>query len=428
VNLFLADWIAPIDGPILRCAGIAISGGTIIALAPADPLRNQFPTAPVEDLGHAVLLPGLVNPHVHLELSALSPGQRPASFVDWLKRGVPRTPPGPDEIRAFVERSIDIGVRQCLQFGVTSVGDISRQCAITRPLLKSGPLRVVSYGEVVAMAQRRGLLEERIAIAAGSAGNDASDWLRIGISPHAPYSVEPDGFRRCLEVARASGLPLATHLAETRDEMTFLAEHCGPFRELWDYLDAWDEQVPKFTGGPIRLAAAMGLLDYPSLLAHVNYCDDEELAILAVGAASVVYCPRTHAYFGHPPHRWRDMLAAGINVAVGTDSCASSPDLNIVDDLRLLHKIAPEVPVEQLWEMATVRAARAIGADDRVGSITVGKRADFVAFSLSGDDPMREVLESQLLPSQVWTEGMSASGEKPCTVAAGPKLPLSAIK
>ena len=409
VTLLRAYWIAPMDRAILRDGGVVVINGKIAAVGPARDLRDNFPQATVEDLGQVVLLPGLVNAHVHLELSALTPGDPPASFVDWLKRGIPRTPPDANATQAFVERSIAIGVRQCLQFGVTSVGDISRQCAITRPLLKSGPLRVVSYGEVIAMAQRRGLLEERVAIATDQSAE--SDWLRTGITPHAPYSVESDGYRRCLEAARRMNLPLATHLAETHDEDNFLADHSGAFRDLWAYLYGWDEQVPSFAGGPIRFAAALGLLNYPSLLAHVNYCDDQEMAMLAAGAASVVYCPRTHAYFGHPPHRWREMLAAGINVAVGTDSCASSPNLNLVDDLRLLHEIAPEVPALDLWEMATLRAARAIRSDDRIGSITAGKNADFVAFPVSKvGEPLREIVESQELPSKVWIDGSEAKG------------------
>lgn len=348
-------------------------------------------------------MPGLVNAHVHLELSALNPGQRPPDFITWLKRLLPRTPPDAQAIQSFVTRGVEIGVKQCLQFGVTSVGDISLQCAITRPLLKASPLRVVSYGEVQAMAQRRGRFEEKFSKAVDATAS--AERLRIGISPHAPYSVEPHGYRRCLAAARSSGFPIATHLAETRDEETFLADHTGPFRDLWAYLDAWDEDVPTFAGGPIRFAASLGLLDHPTLLAHVNYCDDHEMAMLGAGRASVVYCPRTHAYFGHPPHRWRDMLAAGINVAVGTDSCASSPDLNLVDDLRLLREIAPDVPAIDLWKMGTLNAARAIEWQDHIGSIAPGKSADLTAFAAGGDDPLQEILESKKVPVKIWIEG-----------------------
>src|SRR5439155_6137177 len=123
--------------------------------------------------------------------------------------------------------------------------------------------------------------------------------VAIGVSPHAPYSVEAAGYFRCLEVAKRRKLPLATHLAETPNEAEFLARQTGPLRELWRALGGWDEYVPAFDGGPIRFAKDFGLLDYPTLLAHVNYCDDDELEILSRGRASVIYCPRTHAYFGH---------------------------------------------------------------------------------------------------------------------------------
>jgi cytosine/adenosine deaminase-related metal-dependent hydrolase len=261
----------------------------------------------------------------------------------------------------------------------------------------------VSYGEIQAMARRRGLLEERFAAAADTLCE--SEHLRIGVSPHAPYTVEAEGYARCLAFAKAMDRPLATHLAETAEEATFLADHTGPFRHLWEVgVNAWDDSVPRFAGGPIRFASEIGLLDYPTLLAHVNYCDDDELSILADGKASVVYCPRTHEFFGHPPHRWREMLACGINVAAGTDSCASSPDLNLVDDLRLLHRLAPEISPVEIWEMATTRAAKAVAMAD-VGAIGAGCRADFAVFSCTSDDPLREILERDILPSGVWIGG-----------------------
>ena len=159
------------------------------------------------------------------------------------------------------------------------------------------------------------------------------------------------------------------------------------------------------------MAKALGFLDFPTLLAHVNYCSDEELSILAGGRASVVWCPRTHDYFGHPPHRWRDMLAAGINVAVGTDSCASSPDLNLVEDLRLLHKQWPAVDAQEIWSLATCRAAAALGIDD-VGSLSPMKFADLVAFPAPGPDPLRTILEQTLFPAALWIGGRNMA-DKP---------------
>jgi cytosine/adenosine deaminase-related metal-dependent hydrolase len=315
------------------------------------------------------------------------------------------------ELETRVAESVAGGVFQCLRYGVTTVGDISRQCQLTRPLLSRGPIRVISFGEVMAMGERRDLLESRIA--AASDRSQESEYLRIGISPHAPYSIEARGYQRCLEVARQLDRPICTHLAESLDEASFLARHEGPLRELWRAIGGWDDDVPRFAGGPIRFARSIGLLDYPTLLAHVNYCDDEELRILAQGRASVVYCPRTHAYFGHPPHRWREMLARGINVAIGTDSCASSPNLNLADDLRLLRKLAPELEAQELWALATTRATRALSMEAHVGSISIGKRADFVCFHASSDAPLQEILCAPMLPSAVWIAGMQVHPRVP---------------
>src|SRR5262249_18764048 len=150
-----------------------------------------------------------------------------------------------------VEHAVRNGVEQCLRFGVTSIGDISKQCMFSRPVLKNGPLRVVSYGEIQAMAQRRSLLDERFA-AAADVSHD-SPYLTTGLTPHAPYTVEPEGYAKCLAFARAHRRPLATHLAENPEESIFLSDHSGPFRYLWEAgVNAWDDAVPKHAGGPIR--------------------------------------------------------------------------------------------------------------------------------------------------------------------------------
>ncbi len=403
-TLLLAEWVAPMDGPMIQGGAIAFDEGRIIAVGQAHSIRASHPDSVIVDAGNAIILPGLVNAHTHLELSDCDCGPAPGGeFADWLVGMLRRTRISADEMARKVALATPRGIEQCLKFGVSCVGDISRQCGLTRQILRTCPLRAVSFGEVQAMAQRRHLLEERLAIAADD--SLTTDRLRIGLSPHAPYSVEPEGYRRCLQVAHQQHLSLATHLAESLAETPFLAEHRGPLRDLWDAWLTWDNDVPTFAGGPIRYARELGLLDGASLLAHVNYCDDDEMAILAAGHASVVFCPRTHAYFGHPPHRWREMLARGINVAIGTDSCASSPDLNLVDDLRLLHRMAPQVPTGQLWEMATIRAARAIGMEAAIGTLTPGKAADMVIFPASGTNSLDALLERPVLPDQLWING-----------------------
>ena len=238
-------------GPVLRDAAVAFAEGRVAAVGPIDDVLRAHPEAERHDLGNAVILPGLVNAHVHLELSHLRPGPSPASFVGWLMALMKQTGPGDPAVAAAA------GAAESLRFGVTAVGDISAFPAVTRPVVAASGLAGVSYGEVRGMAGRRSFLEPRLSAAAEPI---ASGRLRVGVSPHAPYSVELDGYRRCLAVARERGLPFATHLAETTDEATFLADHAGPFRELWQLLDAWTPDVPTYPGGPIRLAQTLGLL------------------------------------------------------------------------------------------------------------------------------------------------------------------------
>jgi cytosine/adenosine deaminase-related metal-dependent hydrolase len=382
---------------------VAFARGKIIAVGRAADLIHDFGSTHLQDLGDAILLPGLVNAHTHLELSHYSCGESPGgSFADWIMNLRSRQG-GEAEIVAGVRA----GAAQCIRFGVTCAGDISQLMHLTRPILKNGPLRVVSFGEALGLAKLRPRFDELLGKAIDQ--SHESEFLRTGLSPHAPYTVDYNGYRQCAYVASELGLPIATHLAETPQEAEFLASHSGTFRQIWDKLGLWSDDVPTFAQGPIFFAASTNLLDQAPLLAHVNYCNDAELAELAKSRASVVYCPRTHRYFGHPPHRWREMLDAGINVAVGTDSCASSPDLNLVDELRLLRKIGPDVPATTLWEMATMRAARAIEMDDRVGSLAPGKLADFVASPVSGDDPLEQLLHNRALPSRVWIGGKPLS-------------------
>lgn len=399
-TILKAAWVAPMEGVMLRDGAVAISGGTILAVGPASELLPAHPGAKVLDLGDSILLPGLVNAHTHLELSLRQSGASPnGSFTDWIRK-VARGREADDPAEAT-----RAGIAQCLKFGVTCVGDIAQPAKAVREVIRASPLRCVSYGEALGLGGLRWKFDSLLESAIDTTLQ--SDRLRIGLSPHAPYTVDLPGYRQCLKIAADRRIPLTTHLAETPDESKFLKEQRGVFRSLWESFGTWSDGVETFRGSPIEMAQAVGLLEHPTSLAHVNYCSDAELDILSRGKASVVYCPRTHRYFGHPPHRWREMLERGINVAVGTDSLASSPDLNLVQELRLLRQIVPDLPALKLWEMATIRAARAIRMEGEIGSLVVGKRADLVAFRVGGANPLEKLLDSSALPSRVWIDGKS---------------------
>jgi aminodeoxyfutalosine deaminase len=406
-TVFLSRWLAPMSPSLparIEGAAVRVRDGRIVVAGRSDDVSRL--DARVVDLGDTVVLPGLINAHTHLELSDARPGLRPASFGEWIL-GVVRHQRAVERTDEAIASATLAGANESLGFGVTTVGDISRSCAVSRHALRRSRLHVVSFGEVQAMAQRRSMLETGLATAIDRA--DQTDRLRVAVSPHAPYTVEPSAYRRCIETAVARGLRLSTHVAESVDERTFLESHAGPLREVWDTLGTWDEHVPRWPAGPIDLAARVGLLDMPALLAHVNIVSDDELRVLSRGRASVVYCPRTHAFFGHPPHRWRDMLARGINVCVGTDSRASAPDLNVVDDIRWLHRLAPDVAPSDLWALITTRAAAALCLDD-VGRLVPGARDHLVVFATQTGDPLREILQTDRRPVGGWLDGTPVEG------------------
>jgi cytosine/adenosine deaminase-related metal-dependent hydrolase len=405
-TILAASHIAPMTGAVTRDGAVMFDAGRVQAVGAARELRAAHPAAKVVDLGDAVVLPGLVNPHVHLELTGVRrPQPAPPTFVDWIL-AVRESMAAVRDFPSFIKASTSSGIRQCRHFGVTAVGDISLNPSLTRPRLAEHFVRGVSFGEVLGMAGRRGQFEGRLAEAVDRSFDAGG--LRAGVGPHAPYSLDLEGYRRCVEGAERLGMPLATHLAETPEEAKFLARHKGEFRRLWEALGGWEEGVPTDDGGPVRAMKRVGLLDHsPTALAHLNVLDDDELELLAASRASVVYCPRTHEYFGRPPHRFREMLDRGINVAIGTDSCASSPDLNVVEDLRLVRRQCPEMSASELFEMVTTRAAQALGMAGDVGAIQPGAWADFCMFPIpSGSaDPLLAILESDVVPRELWVGG-----------------------
>jgi len=388
-SLLQAAYVAPMSRGLIRDGAVVSDGVRIVEFGSTPAMRAAHPDAIVIDVGDVVLMPGLVNANTHLELTHVTRAadRWAGSFADWILTVR-------DEARRSPAESRHAGLQQCRKFGVTCVGDITHSYGMERIGHITG-VRVLPFLEALGIGKARPRFEETIIQITEALKKPGG---ARGISPHAPYTVDADGYKLCLELAKKYDAPLMTHLAETTDETQFMTDHTGPFRVLLDQLGLWDETIRTDPGPPIEFAYACGLLEYPkTILSHVNYCDDSELDRLSQGRASVVYCPRTHAYFGHPPHRWREMLARGINVAVGTDSCASSPDLNIVEDLRLLHRLAPEVPPQVLWEMATTRGARALSLPD-VGRLDAGCVADFIAFPARSQDPLRELLENDALP------------------------------
>ena len=396
--ILAARYIVPVDGPVIEDGAVTIERGRIISVGPAGEAA-----APDADFGQSVICPGFINAHTHLELTDLAGRVEPGdSFVDWLYGLVSlrrQSPPSEAQVRAAVRE----GVSQSLAAGVTRVGDITTSATLTRKVLVRSRLSGVSFGEVIAIGLLRGELSQRLDRALAGP-NETSSW-RWGVSPHAPYTVEPEAMRACATCAAERGRPLSIHLAESPDEAAFTGSRGGAFPAYLRKLGVWDDGIVSAGCSPVELAAGAGLLTDRTVIAHGNYVSVDDVAILVRSGASVAYCPRTHAAFGHAPHPFRAMLAAGVNVCVGTDSLASNPSLSVLDELRFLRRHHPDVPPEMLLAMGTLRGAAALGLADECGSLTPGKAADLVVLPLGRAEAWDAMLERECSPVAVYVAG-----------------------
>jgi len=239
--------------------------------------------------------------------------------------------------------------------------------------------------------------------------------VRVGLSPHAPYTVPPVLLERIVQLSLRNNLPVAMHLAETRDELELLRDGSGPLRNMLQDLGAWRDNAIPLATRPMSYLRTLAGVDR-ALVIHGNYLDVEEIAFVAERRArmSVVYCPRTHAYFGHDRYPLPEMLKAGVRVVLGTDSRASNPDLDLLQDLRFVARRHPHVPPREIMHMATIAAATALGIDDRKGSLAVGKDADFVVLPIDDhatSDPYELVLGANSEVSRVFRAGQQVCGE-----------------
>lgn len=418
-----ARYVVPIDAPAIENGAVIVERGRITAVGTAREVHGT----PVTDYGDAVICPGFVNAHTHLELSLLAgrvpPDLRPPQvpdFVDWLRRLVAAVSAGLHTREQTLE-SVRNGIAQSLSAGVTLVGDIARTPQWTRGVLASSLLRGVSFGEVIAIGSRRHLLAERLDLAASTQwesepGKPACRW-RVGISPHSPYTVEPDAMRACADRARADNVAICVHVAETAEEERFTRDLAGAFTGYLRELGVWDGAIKAAGCGPVELLHAAGLLGRRTVLAHANYVTDEDIGRIAASGSGVAFCPRTHRAFQHPPHRFREMLSAGINVCLGTDSLASSPTLSILDELRFLRREHPDMSADDIIRLGTLHGARALGFDKTAGSLTPGKTADLVVVPLDESagrcGAWGSMLDSTQPPTAVYIEGTLLSEPRP---------------
>ena len=400
--LYRAAWVLPVTSPPIRNGAVLVDGdGCIATTAPAAAIEPPEGT-PVVELGEAILLPGLVNVHAHAELSMFRGALEDLPFREWIVRlvGAKRSVLT-EEDHLWAARWTAI---EAMRAGITTLGCTEASTAAARALGEAG-MRGTVYQEVFGPDPEQageGIAALRDCVLALRAGQEGL--VRIGISPHAPYTVSDDLYRLAIRLAVEEGLPMAVHIAESAAERDLVTHGGGDFEPG---LRARGIPTPARAGSPIELLERLGVLRARPLLIHAVDVDHEDIRRIAESGSAVAHCPVANAKLGHGVAPVVEMQAAGITVGLGTDSVASNNRLDLLEEARtatLLQRARLRRPdplsADELLRMCTVDGARALGLEGRVGALEPGMEADLCAVSLGGaharpvNDPLATLFHS----------------------------------
>jgi 5-methylthioadenosine/S-adenosylhomocysteine deaminase len=343
---------------------------------------------PAEEYNDAVILPGLINTHTHLELTGFDRVETP-DFPGWIRRLRDlKASRSPAEYLVAARR----GVAECFSAGVTTIADTGDSGVVVRALAEMGGVGV-AYHEVFGPdpaqcdASLAGL-ETRI----GELRQWAVGRVRLGVSPHAPYTVSGALLDVVVQWAIREQLPLAVHISESRDEVELVTRGTGAFAEAWR---ARGIPVPGRSGtSPIEWLALYGALTKRTLCIHAVQAGTPEIAQLARTGAAVAHCPLSNDAHGHGAAPLGKFLAAGIPVGLGTDSVVSVGELDLFAEARAAQALAG-LSADEALALCTLGGARALGIDLETGSLQVGKWGDCVVIRVSdrpGQSPAAQVL------------------------------------
>ena len=398
-----ARWVIPVEpaGRVLQQHAVAVQDGRIRAVLPSAAAREQFADWPQVERPRHALIPGLVNAHTHAAMTLLRGLADDLPLMPWLAQHI-----WPAEQRfvgrQFVRDGTALAVAEMLKAGVTCFSDMYFFGEET--------------AEVAAAAGMRAVIGLIVIDFPSAYATDADDYLRRGLelhdawrghaliraafAPHAPYTVSDAPLKQIAMLAQELDLPVHIHLHETAHEVA--------------------ESEARYGARPLERLAALGLLTPDLIGVHATQLLAGEIASLAAAGASIVHCPESNMKLASGACPLPALLAAGVNVAIGTDGAASNNDLDVLGELKtagLLAKLttgdAAAAPAPALLHLATLGGARALGLGDEIGSLEPGKAADLVALDLSAPhcQPVHDVI-SQLIyaagrdaVSDVWVAG-----------------------
>lgn len=398
MKILAANYVLPISSEPIRDGAVAIDGAVIAAVGTRDEIAAKCPDAELEDLGEAAILPGFVNCHSHLELTAMRGALDDVEhdFRSWLLKI--------NELRAgMTDEDIEVaahaGAMEGAAAGVTCFGDIGRHGRAGVLALKTAGLRGVVFQETNFSPDNRTADDDFKALGEKyeELRREETDLVKIGLSPHSPYTVGSRLFELIAQYAIINRVPLTIHAAESADEHNLLTRGEGFFTEFYERFDLeWNS--PHCTS--IEYLERLGVLSTRPLLAHCVTVSDSDIARIAANRASIAHCPKSNAKFGHGHAPLEKLLDAGVVVGLGSDSVASNNICDPLEESRFGILAARNrqgsrrfLTAKELLQVLTIGGARALNIDDLIGTLEVGKQADLAVVSLANvaQLPLNEV-------------------------------------
>lgn len=376
--LLRARVVAPVAAPPIDNGAVLLSGRRILKVG-AWPDVSAMRHQECLDLGDSILLPGLVNAHCHLDYTDMAGQISPTpSFSEWIRAILALKAQ-----RGYSEYALSWlrGAKMLLAHGTTTVADIEAVPELLPEVLSATPLRVCSLRELTGLRGRRPFAEI-VGRALEPLAQLQAQGYWVGLSPHAPYSTTPELLRLAARAARQRDWLMAVHVAESAEEFEMFTRARGL---MFNWLRSQRAASDCGVRSPIAHLEREGALG-PNLLAiHANYLAPGDAERLGASQASVVHCPRSHAYFGHEPFPRSQLERAGVNICLGTDSLATvrrvtrrALELDLFSEMRTATDADRALSPEESVRWATVNGARALHRTGELGEISEGALADLI--------------------------------------------------
>lgn len=405
-----AKYIVVSPDIILENASISIEKGVIQDISrqsfslKAQPMgRRRAPSrrsgkGVTYDLGESIIIPGLVNAHTHLEGPALYGYCKkslclkpPQEFTGWAPKVIAcRKEMEPDDYARTVEQ----GYALSAQNGVTALADHTHIKLTFKSHLKSR-LRRFLVEEIVALDKTKSqesVLKTKDTLKYAKSylrKNKDDGLLHIGVAPHSPFSVSPELYKMLFSIACQENILLSTHLSELKEEVEFLKTGKGKIKA---YLRKIGRETPNWSHprlSPVAYFKKLGILKPPSFFIHCNYLSKSDIDLLSNSSSSVVFCPNSHHYFGHRNHPFKELLKAGVNVSLGTDSLGSNSDLSILKEMQFIWENYTGLTPQEIFKMGTINGVKTLRLGKKIGVLKPGYLADLAVFPIKNNSSVK---------------------------------------